>query len=100
MINRVLAADELIDAALEWAHTIAERCSPSSFAITKVQFVNALTQGLWSNLSDASRAAVQAFSDDGEVQDGVASDQEGRRPGVKPLDGGTGMLVGMSIDGA
>jgi|GEM_PF-4775507 enoyl-CoA hydratase/carnithine racemase len=44
MINRVLPADELIDAALEWAHTIAERCSPSSFAITKVQFVNALTQ--------------------------------------------------------
>jgi enoyl-CoA hydratase/carnithine racemase len=99
MISRVLPADELIDAALEWAHTIAERCSPSSFAIAKVQFV-ALSQGLWSNLSDASRAAVQAFSDDGEVQDGVASDQAGRRPGVKPLDGGTGMLVGMSIDGA
>jgi enoyl-CoA hydratase/carnithine racemase len=79
LVNRVLAPDALLDAALAYARELAVNCSPASLATIKRQVYAALDQALPDALADADRLMFASFTAPDFVE-GVASFVERRDP--------------------
>lgn len=86
LVDRVLPADEVLTAALEYAHTLATECSPASMAEIKEQIYAGLDSGLETASADANNRMIAAF-DRPDVREGVRSFHERRRPDFPPLGG-------------
>jgi enoyl-CoA hydratase/carnithine racemase len=85
LVNRVLAPDALLDAALAYARELAVNCSPASMATIKRQVYAALDQTLPDALADADRLMFASFTAPDFVE-GVASFIERRDPRFAALD--------------
>ncbi len=79
LVNRVLAPDALLDAALAYARELAVNCSPASMATMKRQVYAALDQTLPAALADADQLMLASFAAPDFVE-GVASFVERRDP--------------------
>jgi enoyl-CoA hydratase/carnithine racemase len=85
LVNRVLAPDALLDAALAYARELAVNCSPASMATIKRQVYAALDQALPDALADADRLMFASFTA-ADFVEGVASFVERRDPRFAALD--------------
>ncbi len=79
LVNRVLAPDKLLDAALEYARELALNCSPASMATMKRQVYADLDRALPDALADADQLMLASFTAPDFVE-GVASFVERRDP--------------------
>ena len=84
VVNKVVAADEVLDHTLAYARDLAQNCSPASMAVMKAQVYRDLGRGLDDSLADANRLMGESFGrpDFGE---GVQSFVERRPPQFAPL---------------
>jgi enoyl-CoA hydratase/carnithine racemase len=79
LVNRVLAPDRLLDAALDYARELAAQCSPASMATMKRQVYADLASTLPDALAEADRLMLASFTAPDFVE-GVASFLERRDP--------------------
>ncbi|KAA1422298.1 enoyl-CoA hydratase [Mumia zhuanghuii] len=79
LVDRVVDADDLVDAAVAYAQDLATHCSPTSMSVIKRQVLQALDTDIRSALADAESEMVQSFHR-ADVAEGVASYLEGRAP--------------------
>ena len=86
LVDRVLAKEQVLDAALEYAHTLATECSPTSMAEIKQQIYTGLDCGLPAATADAERRMRAALSRS-DSEEGVRSYMEGRSPQFPPRQG-------------
>ncbi|MFR9728245.1 enoyl-CoA hydratase-related protein [Saccharopolyspora sp. MS10] len=84
LVDRVLPADEVLAAALEYARVLATECSPAAMADIKQQIYAGLDSGLETASADANNRMIAAF-DRPDVREGVRSFRDGRRPEFPPL---------------
>jgi enoyl-CoA hydratase/carnithine racemase len=85
LVNRVLAPDRLLDAALDYARELAVHCSPASMATMKRQVYADLEHTLPDALAEADRLMLASFTAPDFVE-GVASFLERRDPRFAALD--------------
>jgi enoyl-CoA hydratase/carnithine racemase len=85
LVDRVLPADEVLDAALEYAHSLATECSPASMAEIKQQVYAGLDTGLETAEADANERMITAFRRP-DSKEGVRSYIERRPAEFPPLD--------------
>ena len=86
LVDRVLPADEVLAAALEYARVLATECSPAAMADIKQQIYAGLDSGLETASADANNRMIAAF-DRPDVREGVRSFRDHRRPEFPPLGG-------------
>jgi enoyl-CoA hydratase/carnithine racemase len=86
LVNRALAPDELVPAALAYAHELATLCSPASMAAMKRQVYAALEAGLAEATDEADRLMLASFAGP-DFGEGVASFVERREPQFAGLTG-------------
>jgi enoyl-CoA hydratase/carnithine racemase len=79
LVNRVLAPDRLLDAALDYAHELVVNCSPASMATIKRQVYADLQRDLPGALAEADRLMLASFAAPDFVE-GVTSFVERRDP--------------------
>jgi enoyl-CoA hydratase/carnithine racemase len=79
LVNRVLAPDRLLDAALDYARELAVHCSPASMAAMKRQVYADLERTLPDALAEADRLMLASFTAPDFVE-GVSSFLERRDP--------------------
>jgi enoyl-CoA hydratase/carnithine racemase len=79
LVNRVLAPDRLLDAALDYAHELVVNCSPTSMATIKQQVYADLQRDLPGALAEADKAMLASFTAPDFVE-GVTSFVERRDP--------------------
>jgi enoyl-CoA hydratase/carnithine racemase len=79
LVNRVLAPDRLLDAALDYAHELVVNCSPASMATIKRQVYADLQRDLPGALVEADRLMLASFAAPDFVE-GVTSFVERRDP--------------------
>ncbi|HEV3034180.1 MAG TPA: enoyl-CoA hydratase [Solirubrobacteraceae bacterium] len=79
LVNRVLAPDRLLDAALDYAHELVVNCSPASMATIKRQVYADLQRDLPGALADADKLMLASFAAPDFVE-GVTSFVERRDP--------------------
>jgi enoyl-CoA hydratase/carnithine racemase len=79
LVNRVLAPDRLMDAALEYAQEMVVNCSPRSMATMKRQVYADLQRELPDALEDADRLMLESFTAP-DFAEGVTSFIERRDP--------------------
>lgn len=84
LVDRVLPGDEVLDAALGYAHALATECSPASLAEIKQQVYSGLDTGLETATSDAGERMIAALRRPDSTE-GVRSHQEDRPPRFPPL---------------
>ncbi|MDR7300142.1 enoyl-CoA hydratase-related protein [Haloactinomyces albus] len=85
LVDRVLPRDEVLDAALEYAHTLATECSPAAMADIKQQIYSGLDTGLETAASDAGERMIAALHrPDSAENDG--NHHADRAPRFPPLD--------------
>jgi enoyl-CoA hydratase/carnithine racemase len=77
LADRVLPRAEVLDAALEYARTLAEECSPASMALIKGQVYRALEGGLADAEAEAAALMPEAFAGP-DFTEGVAAYLEKR----------------------
>ncbi len=85
LVDRLVAPDDLVDAAVAYATELAESCSPWSMATIKGQVHRGLDQDLGTALEDADALMIESF-DRPDVTEGVRSYLEGRAAAFPPLD--------------
>lgn len=86
LVDRVLPREQVLDAALEYAQTLATECSPASMAEIKQQIYTGLDCGLPAATADAERRMRAALSRP-DSEEGVRSYLEKRSPQFPPLQG-------------
>jgi enoyl-CoA hydratase/carnithine racemase len=79
LVNRVLAPDRLMDAALEYAHELVVNCSPKSMATMKRQVYADFQRELPDALAEADRLMFESFAAP-DFTEGVTSFIERRDP--------------------
>jgi enoyl-CoA hydratase/carnithine racemase len=79
LVNRVLAPDRLLDAALDYARELAAQCSPASMATMKRQVYADLASTLPDALAEADRLMFASFTAP-DFAEGVASFLKRRDP--------------------
>ncbi|MFF1355061.1 enoyl-CoA hydratase-related protein [Streptomyces sp. NPDC058297] len=85
LVNKVVEADQLLDAAVEYATELATWSSPASMSIMKRQVLQALDSDFVTAADAADALMPEAFGRADSVE-GVASYLEGRAPAFRPLD--------------
>ncbi|GAA2792052.1 enoyl-CoA hydratase-related protein [Saccharopolyspora taberi] len=85
LVHRALPADEVLGAALAYAHKLATECSPASMAEIKQQIYTGLDSGLDTANADSRERMIAAFRRP-DLQEGVRSYLERRPPEFPPLD--------------
>ncbi|WP_346538208.1 enoyl-CoA hydratase-related protein [Micromonospora sp. DPT] len=83
LVHRVLPREEVLPAALAYARTLAEQCSPASLSVIRQQVWRGLTQ----DAADAVRESVLLMSrsfDSPDFQEAVQAMRERRRPSFPP----------------
>lgn len=85
MIDRALPREQVLDAALDYARTLATECSPASMAEIKQQIYTGLDSGLPAATADAERRMRAALNRQDSAE-GVQSYLQGRPPQFPPLD--------------
>ena len=86
LVNRVLAPERLLDAALEYARELAASCSPTSMATIKRQVYADLERGLHEATEAADQLMLESFAAPDFVE-GVTSFIERRDPQFVALAG-------------
>ena len=85
LIDRVVARDEVLDTALDYARTLVSECSPVSMAEIKQQIYTSLDSGLHAATADAERRMRSSFHRPDSTE-GVQSYLQGRAPEFPPLN--------------
>jgi enoyl-CoA hydratase/carnithine racemase len=85
LVNKVVEADQLLDAAVEYATELATWCSPASMSVMKVQVRRALDADFAASADTADALMLEAFRHP-DAAEGVASYLEGRPPAFHPHD--------------
>jgi enoyl-CoA hydratase/carnithine racemase len=84
LVNRVLPADRLLEATLDYARELSRQSSPASMATMKRQVYGDLERGLAPATADADLLMLASFSGS-DFQEGVSSFLERRDPHFAPL---------------
>ena len=84
LVNRVLPADELLPATLEYARTMAAEISPRSLAVMKRQLWGGLLEPLGPQVEEA-RVLMEDMIGSADFAEGVAAFTERRPPNFPPL---------------
>jgi len=79
LVNRVLPADEVLEATQQYARTLATEISPASLAATKRQLYTDLHRDLASSVADAE-ARLTAMMGGADFAEGVAALRDHRPP--------------------
>jgi enoyl-CoA hydratase/carnithine racemase len=85
LVDRVVPAEELVDAAVAYAEELAAFSSPRSMRLVKDQVLHAMESDLPEAIQLANRLMVESFFCADAVE-GVASYLEGRPPNFPPLE--------------
>jgi enoyl-CoA hydratase/carnithine racemase len=92
LVNRALAPERLLEAALAYALELATNCSPASMATIKRQVYADLERGLADAVGEADRLMLASFNAP-DFAEGVASFIERREPAFAPVGVGSGSLT-------
>jgi len=84
LVDRLVEADQIVDAAVAYATELAEKCSPASIAVIKEQLRASADSSLAESFDDAEVKIRESFQRP-DVQEGVASYLERRPPSFPPL---------------
>jgi enoyl-CoA hydratase/carnithine racemase len=84
LVNRLAEPEAVLETALEYATDLAENCSPTSMSIIKRQVQHAMNATFDAAFTEADAEMLESFSR-ADVQEGVASYLERRRPAFAPL---------------
>lgn len=84
LVDQVLPREDVLDAALTYARTLASECSPASMAEIKQQIYTGLDSGLQTATADADKRMQAAFRRP-DAQEGVHSFLQQRPPDFPPL---------------
>jgi len=84
LVDRLVPADELLEAAVAYATEIAEECSPRSVAVIKRQVYDDLARDYDQAVARADRLMLESFAS-ADFAEGVASFVERRPPTFPPL---------------
>lgn len=85
LVDRVVEADALLEAAVEYATELATFCSPTSMSVIKQQVQRALDTDFTTAVADADRLMLESFKH-ADFAEGVTSYLERRPPAFAPLD--------------
>jgi enoyl-CoA hydratase/carnithine racemase len=85
LVNRVVEPAEVLPAAVEYARTLAEHCSPMAMAAIKQQVYHAHTATLDESYEAAMQVWLEVLKPYPDFREGVASYAEKRRPQFRPL---------------
>jgi 2-(1,2-epoxy-1,2-dihydrophenyl)acetyl-CoA isomerase len=83
LANRAVPADELMDEALKWAHSLAER-APLSLAATKKSMRHAAS-GSWASTFDVEAGLQDKLKNSQDCAEGIAAFFEKRKANFKGL---------------
>jgi 2-(1,2-epoxy-1,2-dihydrophenyl)acetyl-CoA isomerase len=83
LANRAVPADELMDEALKWAHSLAER-APLSLAATKKSMRHAAS-GSWASTFDIEAGLQDKLKNSQDCAEGIAAFFEKRKANFKGL---------------
>ena len=86
LVNRVVEAGQVLDAAVDYARDLAQNCSPLAMAITKLQIHQAMDQELETARREALRLWAEVVKPHPDFKEGVSSFVERRPPSFAPLD--------------
>ncbi len=86
LVNTVVPRDALLDAAVSYAHEMAQQCSPMALAINKSQIYRSLEQDLETSRTESLRYWEELVKDHPDFEEGVASFVERRDPAFETLD--------------
>lgn len=84
LVNRLVAPEDLLDAAVEYATELATLCSPWSMATMKSQVHRSLDQDFASSIEESEGLMAGSFERP-DLTEGVRSYLEGRAPSFPPL---------------
>jgi enoyl-CoA hydratase/carnithine racemase len=84
LVERVVPAEQLLDAAVAYAADLAENCSPQSIAIIKRQLRAHADVDFATALAQSDQLMLASFEEP-DVKEGVASYLEKRSPDFAPL---------------
>ena len=85
LVNKIVEADQLLDAAVEYATELATWSSPTSMSVMKRQVLQALDTDFITAADAADALMPEAFRRP-DAAEGVASYLDGRAPAFSPLD--------------
>jgi len=99
LVNRIVPADQLVDAAVGYARDLAERCSPASLAVIKQQ-----VYADWENDLETSRIRVahlmKASFEGNDFKEGILSFLQKRPPAFPPLGEGSNSSLRPGAEGS
>jgi enoyl-CoA hydratase/carnithine racemase len=84
LVDRIVDASDLVDAAVAFATELATYSSPTSMAVIKAQVQRAMNTDLASAMSEADALMIESFAKP-DAKEGVASFLERRPPDFAPL---------------
>jgi enoyl-CoA hydratase/carnithine racemase len=84
LVNRVVAAEQVLGAATAYARDLAQNCPPGSMAIIKGQVYRHLETDLETAVEESVKLMEESLTTD-DFREGVASFTEQRPPRFKPL---------------
>ncbi len=84
MVDRVVPAEQLLEAARGYIEELAERCSPTSIMLMKQQVYRSLNQTLGESMTEANRLMEESLKRP-DFKEGVASFVERRAPNFPRL---------------
>lgn len=84
LVDRVVAADQLLDEAVAYAQELGQWCSPTSMSIIKSQIYRDLDRDFDEAVADSDRLMRESFKRP-DIREGVQSYMERRSPQFSPL---------------